>query len=335
VEDTVIIKNLAERMKNQQGATLVELMFGMVISLVVVGAGYTVMNSSQKALQVNDQTAEMQQNGRIAMELIAQDLKMAGFGMSGAVGSCNYAVVPSDNIPGGADKGPDSVSMVVPTLLSTLNATATGPISTITLKSGAVAAMTPDGFATGATISIGGVFTSTVNAISSDVLTLGSAIGAPQVFPSGTQVFWLRCIPYAIGTTTTACSGTAPCLRRNGVPIAEGIEDLQLAYACDGCNGSLSDGIADDQNASNTFDGPDFVSNSTWASSPSTPDTIRLVRVSIVARQTVNDPNWSQSGPVIVEDHNPTSDTGYNAATSVQIRRRVFTRTIQLRNQGL
>lgn len=319
-----------------RGATLVELMFGIAISMVVVGAGYTVMVSGEKTATTNDQTVEMQQNARIAIELVTQDLKMAGFGMNGAVGSCAYAVVPSDNTSVGADTGPDSLSLVVPTNLSALAATATGTISTITLQSGAVAALTPDGFGPGATISVGGVHTSTVSAIAGDALTLGTAISSPAVYASGTQVYWLRCLTYDIATTTAACSGLAPCLRRGGVPIAEGIEDLQVAYACDGCTGTgVPDDVVDDQNASGTFDASDFISNSAWTTSPLTPDMIRLARVTVVARQTRSDPDWKGTSPQIVEDHNPTSDSGYSLADYSKIRRRIVTRTVQLRNMGL
>ena len=35
---------------SERGATLVELMFGLTIAMVAMGAGYTVMNSSQKRM---------------------------------------------------------------------------------------------------------------------------------------------------------------------------------------------------------------------------------------------------------------------------------------------
>ncbi|MCE9534950.1 MAG: hypothetical protein K8R65_00880, partial [Nitrospirae bacterium] len=38
------------------------------------------------------------------------------------------------------------------------------------------------------------------------------------------------------------------------------------------------------------------------------------------------------AGPVIVSDHNPSADAGYNLTTYQQQRRRVLTRTIQVRN---
>lgn len=305
--------------------------------MAVLGGAYTVLNGSQKAASTNSQTAEMQQSARVAMELLTQDLKTAGFGMGGPVGTCAAAIVPADHTSGGADRGPDSVSVVVPTILSTLAAQVVGgpTTNTIALQSGAVAAMTPDGFGVGAAISVNGVLPATVSGIAGDVLTLGSTIGAPAVFPAGVSVYWLRCLAYAIGSTPAACSGASPCLLRGGVAIAEGIEDLQLAYACDGCTGAAADGVIDDQNASNTFDAADFISNSAWTISPMTPDTIRMVRVSIVARQTIKDAQWNSTAPIVVEDHNPTSDTGFLMGTYQQSRRRLLTRTVQVRNLGL
>jgi type IV pilus assembly protein PilW len=338
--------------RNNHGVTLVELMFGMVIGMIVMGAGYTVMTGSQKASTVNDQATQMQQNVRVAMDLLTQDLKMAGFGMTGPVGACNFAVVPGDNTPGGADTGPDSVSVVVPTTstanpLWTLSTQLTGgPAATgLTLQAGAGASMTASGFAAvpfalPQPISIGGTVSATVTALAGDVLTLSSPVNSPALFPVGTPIHWLQCITYDIvratdANATTLCGGNPPCLRRGGVAIAEGIEDLQLAYACDGCTGALSNGILDDQNASNTFDTADFISNSTWTVAPLTPETIRMVRINIVARQLRADPDWKSSQPLVVEDHNPTSDAGYNQQTYQQMRRRTLARTVQLRNFGL
>ncbi|MEW6543751.1 MAG: PilW family protein [Nitrospirota bacterium] len=343
----------------EAGATLVELMFGMTIALVLVGAGYTVMNTSQRAATTNDQTAEMQENAMIAMELVARDLKMAGFGVSGAVGNCNNAIVPLDNVAGGTDIGPDQISLVVPTLLSTLASQPSSPVTAVTLQSGAVAAMSPEGFGAGASISIGGAASAVVSTISGDTLNLSTPIGAPAVFPPGTQVYWLRCIRYAIERAdNTVCGGPAPCLLRgvyattsaypasgvsaaNMVPIADGIEDMQFAYACDGCNGTVPDGIVDDQNLSNTFDATDFIPNGTLSTVTVTnPDTIRLVRVSIVARQArleTSDPRVIFSAPAnfVAEDHNPAQDSGFNLTSYQPFRRRLLTRTVQVRNVGL
>lgn len=346
--------------QDQRGFTLIELMAGLIISVIVVAAGYTVMTSSVKASAVNDQTNQMQQNGRIAMDLLSRDIKMAGFGMAGPVGACTVggnaaAIVPQDANTAGADNAPDSVLLAVPTLISTTTAAVgggAGSTNQLTMQAGSVAALSGDGFNAGALpqpISVGGTLSATVITIAGDVLTLQSTINPPQAFPAGAQVFWLRCITYAISTVAATCAGNAPCLLRNGVAVADGIEDLQLAYGCDGCvlavNGGVADGIVDDQagGTANVFDQADFVSNSAWATAPMTPDKIRLVRVSIVARQPRADTGLgernvravSTAGPIVVEDHNPSTDAGYSLPTYQQTRRRLFTRTVELRNVGL
>lgn len=337
----------------ESGFSLVELMAGVVIALVVVSAGFTAMTSSNKAALVNDQAAETQQNVRLTMELLSRDIKMAGFGMTAPVGACNTAIVPTDNTPAGADTGPDSISLVVPTTSNiapvwTLAVQATGPFTTIQLQAGAVTAMQAAGLAVNGVVSVSGAVSGTVTAIAGNVLTFANQVGAPAVFPVGTPVYLLQCVNYGISTNPAVCGNNGPCLVRGGVAIADGIEDLQFAYACDGCNvavnGGVAEGMVDDQNGSNSFDQADFISNNTWAVPPMTPTNIRLVQINVVARQTRSDErrlDGSQigaqnvAGPIVVGDHNPSNDAGYSLATYQQFRRRVLTRTVQARNLGL
>jgi type IV pilus assembly protein PilW len=134
--------------------------------------------------------------------------------------------------------------------------------------------------------------------------------------------------------------------------MVDGIEDLQLAYACDGCNTlppntPLANGVIDTQNApigtpvgAGVYNAADYITNNTWAVSPMTPDKIRLVQVTIVARDNQASKGLSEgnalpinsAAPVMASDHNPSADAGYNATTYSQQRRRVLTKTIQVRN---
>lgn len=70
------------------------------------------------------------------------------------------------------------------------------------------------------------------------------------------------------------------------------------------------------------------------------PETIKQVQISVVGRQMTPDQGFSErytsgvntSGPVIMSDHNPSADVGYDASTYSKLRRRVVTRVIQPRN---
>ena len=101
---------------NEDGFTLIELLVSLVIALVVVAVCFTVLVTTSKALRANDQTAETQQNVRIAMDLIASDVKVAGMGMTNQVGGCMNtvsgiptvaAIVPGEQTPTGNDNGAD------------------------------------------------------------------------------------------------------------------------------------------------------------------------------------------------------------------------------------
>ena len=91
VNDVTNVRKLRER-----GFTLIELMISIVISSVIVAGGYTVLTTTHKATISNERAVGTQQNIRVAMELIARDIKQAGYGMptapntpvGGTVGNC-------------------------------------------------------------------------------------------------------------------------------------------------------------------------------------------------------------------------------------------------------
>lgn len=349
---------------SEQGVTLVELMVGIVVSLTVVAAAFTILTTSQKSTQANDQTVETQQNVRIAMDLLSRDIKNAGFGVTGPVGACVTGIVPLDNNPAvvvNNDRGPDSINLVVPIGRSIAPAwrlaSAVAPvgivgISQVTLEAGAVSAMTTEagGSLTGSVVTIAGVATVTVTAVAGNTISF-APIPPPVAFPAGMPVYLLQCVTYSIGTTAAACGGSSPCLLRNGASVADGIEDIQFAYACDGCNalvnGGVADRIIDDQNAAGGFDQADFVTNSAWNAAPLTPDKIRLVQVTIVARQTTADQGLGGGRGAMalsptalsVSDHPHGAGlfaagdyAGLNPPYS-NYRRRLVTRTVEAKNQ--
>lgn len=355
------------------GFTLVELMIGVIITSVVVLTGFTLLTMSDKATRSNSQAADTQSNVRTAMQLLSRDVKMAGFGMQGPVGNCTTSIVPHDQNPMGADHGPDSVSLAVPAISNaytrwSLATAANGPITQIQLPPAQVSDMVSLGLAAGSTLSIDGTVSATVATIapSTGTITLQSTIGAPAAYPVNTPVYLLQCVTYQVilpPDLNALCRGSAPCLVR-GVsptvnqcdipgspcqPIVNGIEDLQLAYACDGClvtsNGGIPDRIIDDQGPtpSGTFDQADFVTDNNWTLPPFTPDTIRVVQISLVARQLQTDRGLgersaagSSSTPVVVSDHDPSTDASFLAdpVSYQQQRRRVLTRTVDARNLG-
>lgn len=312
----------------ERGFTLIELMISLVITTVIVAAGYTILTSTHKATLANERAVGTQQNARVAMELIARDIKQAGFGMplapnlpvGGTAGNCapggtTAAIRPVDNnsatpLTAVNDTGADSISVVVPrtnpgwTLQLSAPAGGAGSFTTITLTNTAVTEMVNEGMQnnSGAYVSLGGVVTVPVTSSSGATITLGNPTYAPMNFPFGTQVYLLQCVTYQVATGTANCGSAGPCLTRTvdsgtaatvTTPLVDGVEDLQFSYGCDGCNTTINsgvpNGVIDDFNANNTFDVADFQTNRVWAFGTFDPATIRLVQINIVARQTVID----------------------------------------------
>ena len=362
----------------ERGFTLIELMISIVISSVIVAAGYTILTTTHKATISNERAVGTQQNIRVAMELIARDIKQAGFGMplapntpvGGTAGNCApgltaAAIRPVDNnsaIPLAAvnDTGADIISLVVPRTNPNWALTAAAPsggagsFTTITLTGTAVTEMVTEGMqnGSGAYLSLGGVVTVPVASSSGATITLGSPTYAPLNFRIGTQVYLLQCVTYQVATGVANCGSAGPCLTRTvdsgtapivTTSLVDGVEDLQIAYGCDGCNATINGGVPntviDDFNGNNTFDEADFQTNRVWAVGTFDPATIRLAQINIVARQTAIDQGTGegiQSGalsmPLQVSDHLPSNDAGYVPATYQSFRRRFLIRTVETRN---
>ena len=243
----------------------------------------------------------------------------------------------------------------------------------------------------GMSVSLGGAAGSRIVGLGpgGQSLNLNPAIPSPIQFGNGTQVYLVQCITYEVippapppappgSDPLNLCLGNAPCLVRGVgvvgapnapprcnaagsacVPIMDGVEDLQLAYACDGCdprvNNAIADGQADDLNLSNTFDQGDFITDRNWFGTAAPfgdkmqPSTIRMVQVSIVARQTRADQGMGEANQVmvhstaipIVSDHNHATgvfalndnSTSAQQQSYFQFRRRILSRTVELRNQ--
>ncbi len=65
---------------HQRGLTLVELMVGLAIGFIVIGAVYRTFTTQQRSYSIQDQVAEAQQNARVGMNILMRDLRMAGYG---------------------------------------------------------------------------------------------------------------------------------------------------------------------------------------------------------------------------------------------------------------
>ncbi len=68
----------------ERGFTLVELLIGMAVGLIVLGALASTFIIQSRSLDVQEQVAEMVQTARAAMDMMSREIRMAGYSPTGA-----------------------------------------------------------------------------------------------------------------------------------------------------------------------------------------------------------------------------------------------------------
>jgi len=297
--------------KKIHGVTLIELMIVLVIAAVLVAGIYSLFMTQQRSYSVQDQVSGVQQDARVALDIMARDIRMAGFqigcgsgtGFDGiTVNGQNYAVEPTAN--GGAN-APDQIAIVLATTqvaqVSTVTPVAGNVITLQSLSAGDLNDTTRsyvafEGIKKIYQIAAGGVD------VPNDRITLTAT--APvhlNTFESGARVYRVEVVTYAI-------SGNV--LQRDGQPfVGDGVttiaEDLQFAYQVSGDTNWY--------NASTAF-----------PAGKSSAD-IKMVRINIIVRTAVPDTQDTSFFKPACEDR-PREDTFTGC------RRRVYTTIVKVRN---
>ncbi|MBI3805529.1 MAG: hypothetical protein HY282_17405 [Nitrospirae bacterium] len=70
---------------NDRGATLIELLFSSTIMIVVTASFYQLIGSFYQSYQSQEQIAEVQQQARVAADLLSREMQMAGYDPKGSL----------------------------------------------------------------------------------------------------------------------------------------------------------------------------------------------------------------------------------------------------------
>jgi type IV pilus assembly protein PilW len=85
------------------GFTLVELLVSLVISAIVIAGALALLNSQQRTFQRSSSERAMQENGRVALENVTGNLRLAGYGLEPAL-AFDFGAIPNlvlDRLPPG------------------------------------------------------------------------------------------------------------------------------------------------------------------------------------------------------------------------------------------
>ncbi|MEL7186951.1 MAG: PilW family protein [Pseudomonadota bacterium] len=247
---------------SQSGMTIVEILIAMLLGLFLVGGVLQVFSSSKQSHRVHEATARMQETGRMGIEIIARDVRMADFW--GCASDLNNVTNNLDNA------GTGYVDFGSGGLAGTEGAA--GAPDTITLRGGFGTGMgiePPYGPQASANIKVAAgndleqsdiVFVADCS--SADIFQIsnanpgtagtivhntGSATepgnynatnpGCPgsnahclsKIYGADAQLFEVQEIAYTVATGSEG----EPALFRNGQEFLDGVEDLQVLYGED------------------------------------------------------------------------------------------------------
>lgn len=255
--------------RRQRGFTLIEIMIAIVIGLILTGGIIQVFTATRQSNRVHEAISRMQENGRMALEVISRDARMADFwGCSGDIanvtnhldsgesGFINFMVGGVDGtdgtttsdvlvLRGGAGNGLAVQSPFGPATSSALNIAAgngleEGAIVMISdCESADIFQVTNDDADTTGSVAhtTAGSVTPGNDNVSDPGCAGANAHCLSKVYDDTARVFTTTEITYAIGTGSEGL----PALFRNGQEFLDGIEEMQVLYGED----TDGNGVAD------------------------------------------------------------------------------------------
>jgi prepilin-type N-terminal cleavage/methylation domain-containing protein len=314
------------------GFTMVELLVAVALMSVVVAAALQSAVVQNRAYTVVDQVTEAQQSGRVISELMEREIRASGFLVPEFIASCGIdqtgapdtlfvtdadAIDPADQRK--AELGAKVTGYATALGFQTLT------LDDLTLETKAFYDNDSDGtpdadFREGAGVILA----------DADNPSLGTACGSvDQVFPGSSQIrvnFLTQIGPIPLGDKVLVVPAhvyqvnAQRQLLRDGMVLAEDVEDLQVAWFFD----LDGDGTMDANEDFGAGGGePNYLARNRDHSS------LREIRVNVAMRSRTPDPGDATGMPIFQATENRTPIT-----TSDGYRRRVQTVTSRLRNLG-
>lgn len=229
------------------GTTLIELMVAQALGLVLLLALMNVWGGSQASHRHQQSYSAVQESGRIALELMARDLRMAGYAGCGNVRYLHHLSVPTAVPPAPALFHDES------TITAIDHAAGTSDVITVTgggAEKASLSVAMPDAHTlvlatSGALGKLSpGDLLLLSDCTQTEVMRVRSASGATVMidppaqsrFEAGTSVMRYQQVQYR------AAGGE---LRRNGTAVVSGVADLQIQYALGGADRAVERYVAD------------------------------------------------------------------------------------------
>lgn len=323
--------------RRHAGYSLMELLISVALMSVVVLYLMQSFSTQQRTYVMVDEVTEAQQNLRAISDVMEREVRMAGFmvDQAGAVCGIDRTNGP-DTLVVSDGAAIDPSAAIQPTMgARTSTAPAAGTV-TINFTGGDTVVLEGNPALAAYDTNGDGVRDSDFQVNGGAIVydrnnpARGAACGTVTAVPSNTSVR----VNFPAGSATLSAGGVAPQLvvipahlyqitnfqlLRDGLVLAEDVEDLQVAYFFD-TNGNGTIDAGENPGSAGTA----------YTASGSNNTTLRELRVNFVARTRGTDPTFTQGAFQTVENR-----TALGTDTQdPQRRRRVHTTTVRIRNVG-
>lgn len=255
------IKQPKYNLRKLAGVSLVEIMIAMLLGLILMGGILQVFASSRQSYRVHDAVSRMQEGGRMALEIMSRDVRMADFwgclseGGS-VVNNLNNAGAGFIDFAAGGIGGTEGAGGLPDTLIlrggidSGLSVEPPyGPQASANIKIAPDSGLEQDDIVFVSDCSNGDIFQiSNANPNGAGVLVHNTGAGSPGNYnatnpgcPGGnahclSKIYGNDASVFSVQETIfTVAPGSEgqPALFRNGQEFLDGIEDLQIVYGED------------------------------------------------------------------------------------------------------
>ncbi|MGE5466457.1 MAG: PilW family protein [Ignavibacteria bacterium] len=290
----------ARILRRQRGMSLVELMISITLGLMILAGVTTIFVSNNKTRKELEKTSRQIENGRYAMQLLSEDLQMAGFlgtyvppttapGLSSLPDPCATDSATADGARVIHVQGYDGAA-TVPSCLSDVK-TGTDILVVRRASTCAVGATNCDAFANGAPhLQVSGCSTDASTYLMDG--TQGNLTLKKVGCTATADIRRFRTHIYFIANNNIGSDGV-PTLKRaelgatmSIVPLVDGIENMQFEYGIDTNSDGAPDVYTADPSSYGGCSGSGCVTN--WWN-------VMAVKINLLARNTQSTPGYTDS----------------------------------------